>query len=247
MPQRVAIFGATSAIAADVARHYAKRGAQLFLVGRSHDKLNRLVSELSASVLGSALQDFDHTDQSDAAVHAAVTALGAIDVAVIAHGLLGDQLQSESRVEVAEQIARTNYLSVIALVIPLANHFEQRRAGHLAVLSSVAAERGRPRNYTYAAAKSAINTYLEGVRSRLYRKGVKVHILKLGPVDTPMTVGHPKNWLFSRSSEVARQIVRAIDRDVFEAYVPAFWRPVMFAVRNLPEFVFQRVSGLSGR
>lgn len=247
MPQQVAIFGATSAIASDVARLYAKRGARLFLVGRSVDKLTRLVAELSGNVVGSAVQDFDHTEQSGACVQAAIAALGAIDVAIIAHGLLGDQRESESRVEVAEQIARTNYLGVIGLVIPLANHLEQRGEGHLAVLSSVAAERGRPRNYTYAAAKSAINTYLEGVRSRLYRSGVKIHILKLGPVDTPMTVGHTKNLLFSRSTEVARQIVRAIDRDVFEAYVPSFWRPVMFAVRNLPEFVFQRVSGLSGR
>jgi decaprenylphospho-beta-D-erythro-pentofuranosid-2-ulose 2-reductase len=247
MPQQVAIFGATSAIAADVARKYAGRGARLFLVGRSADKLARLVDELGAAVVGSAVQDFDRTEQAEACVARVTAALPALEVAVIAHGVLGDQLESERRLDEAEQIARTNYLSVVALVMPLANYFEQRGQGHLAVLSSVAAERGRPRNYTYAAAKSALNTYLEGVRSRLYRAGVKIHILKLGPVDTPMTVGHQKNLLFSRSPEVARQIVRAIDRDVFEAYVPGFWRPVMFAVRNLPEFVFQRVSGLSGR
>jgi short-subunit dehydrogenase len=247
MPQRVAIFGATSSIAADLAREYARRGAQLYLVARSADKLARLVEELGPAVLGSAQQDFDRTEQAEQCVERAVSTLGALELAIIAHGLLGDQRESESHVEVAEQIARTNYLSVMALLIPLANHLEQRAAGHLAVLSSVAAERGRPRNYTYAAAKSALNTYLQGVRSRLYRKGVKVHILKLGPVDTPMTVEHPKNLLFSRSPDVARQIVGAIDRGVFEAYIPSFWRPIMFAVRNLPEQLFQRVSSLSGR
>ncbi|MDB4985380.1 MAG: oxidoreductase, short-chain dehydrogenase/reductase family, partial [Myxococcaceae bacterium] len=215
MSQQVAIFGATSAIAADVARLYAKRGARLYLVGRSGEKLARLARELGSQVVAQAAQDFDRTEQAEACVRAAIAALGAIDVAVIAHGLLGDQLESEAHVESAEQIARTNYLSVMALIIPLANHFESRSGGHLAVISSVAAERGRPRNYTYAAAKSALNTYLEGVRSRLYRRGVKVHVIKLGPVDTPMTVGHRKNLLFSRSPEVARQIVRAIDRDVF--------------------------------
>ncbi|MDB4972903.1 MAG: oxidoreductase, short-chain dehydrogenase/reductase family [Myxococcaceae bacterium] len=247
MPQQVAIFGATSAIAADVARLYTKRGAQLYLVARSEDKLERLVAELGSAVVGSAAQDFDRTERAEHCVATAIATLGHIDIAIIAHGVLGDQLESEASVETAEQIARTNYLSAVALIIPLANHFERRGYGHLAVMSSVAAERGRPRNYTYAAAKSALNTYLEGVRSRLYAKGVKVHILKLGPVDTPMTVDHPKNLLFSRAPEVARQIVRAIDRDVFEAYVPGYWRPVMFAVRHLPEFVFQRVRGLSAR
>jgi len=247
MTQNVVIFGATSAIAADVARHYAKRRARLYLVGRSTSKLSRLVAEIQPYVVGSAQQDFDRTEEAEACVQRAVAALGSIDVAIIAHGLLGDQQESESRVEVAEQIARTNYLSVVALVIPLANQLEASRGGHLAVLSSVAAERGRPRNYTYAAAKSALNTYLEGVRSRLYPSGAKVHVIKLGPVDTPMTEGHTKSLLFSRSSDVARQIASVIESNEFQVYVPRYWRPVMFAVRNLPEFLFQRVSGLSGR
>lgn len=247
MPQHIAIFGATSAIAAELARCYARRGARLYLVARNGEKLEALARELGPAVLGHAQQDFDRTEQAEACVAGAVAALGELDVAIIAHGLLGDQRESEARVDVAEQIARTNYLSVMALVIPLANYFEQARRGHLAVLSTVAAERGRPRNYTYAAAKSALNTYLEGVRSRLYAAGVKVHLIKLGPVDTPMTASHEKNALFAQSPKVARQIVCAIDRGAFEAYVPGFWRPIMFAVRNLPEVLFQRVSALSGR
>ncbi len=247
MPEHVAIFGATSAIAAEVARRYAARGARLYLVGRSREKLAHLAEGLARQVAGSAVQDFDRTDQAEACVRAAVAALGRLDIAILAHGLLGDQLESERSVAVAEQIARTNYLSVMALLIPLANELERQGCGQLVVLSSVAAERGRPRNYTYAAAKSALNTYLEGLGSRLYRGGVTVHTIKLGPVDTPMTASHEKNLLFSRPPEVARQIVRAIDRRRREAYVPSFWRPIMFAVRNLPEFLFQRVSGLSGR
>jgi decaprenylphospho-beta-D-erythro-pentofuranosid-2-ulose 2-reductase len=247
MPEHVAIFGATSAIAADVARLYAARGARLYLVARDADKLAALTAELAEHVAGWAQQDFDRTDAADGCVTRALQTLGHLDVALIAHGLLGDQRESELDAQVAEQIARTNYLSVVALVIPLANHFEARRSGHLAVLSSVAAERGRPRNYTYAAAKSALNTYLQGVRSRLYRAGVQVHTLKLGPVDTPMTINHNKNALFTQPARAARGVVRAIDRGIAEAYVPAFWRLIMPVVRNLPEAVFQRVGALSGR
>jgi decaprenylphospho-beta-D-erythro-pentofuranosid-2-ulose 2-reductase len=245
--EHVAIFGATSAIAGEIARVYAARGAKLYLAGRSADKLSKLAAELGDSVVGSAVQDFDELAAADSCVHVALAALGQIDVALIAHGLLGDQQQSEVALHEAEQIARTNYLSVMALLIPLANHMEQQRAGHLAVISSVAAERGRPRNYTYAAAKSALNTYLQGLRSRLYASNVQVHTIKMGPVDTPMTVNHRKNVLFARSADVAKQTVHAIASGESEAYVPRFWRPIMFTVRNLPEFVFQRFSALSGR
>jgi len=247
MEQRVAIFGASSAIAADVARLYQRRGARLFLVARNESKLSALVEELGSSVVGSAIQDFDLTDQAEACVAAAIHALGALDVALIAHGALGDQLLTERDVNAATKLAHTNYVSVQALVIPLANHLEKQRGGHLAVMSSVAADRGRPRNYTYAAAKAAINIYLQGVRSRLYSAGVKVHTLKLGPAITPMTESHPKNALFAQSSTVARLIVAAIEHGKAEAYVPGFWRYIMFIVRNLPEGLFQRIASISGR
>ena len=122
-----------------------------------------------------------------------------MDVAVIAHGWLGDQLASERDVAEAERIIATNFTSVVALLVPLGNHFEAAGAGNIAVLSSVAGDRGRPRNYTYGAAKGALNVYLQGLRTRLWSRGVRVQTLKLGPVDTPMTATHTKNLLFARA------------------------------------------------
>ena len=107
--------------------------------------------------------------------------------------------------------------------------------------------RGRPRNYTYGAAKGALNLYLQGLRSRLYPAGVKVTTLKLGPVDTPMTRTHRKNALFATPARAARDIVRALDRGAGEVYVPWYWRPIMAVVRNTPEPLFQRLGFLSGR
>jgi short-subunit dehydrogenase len=247
MTAHIAIFGATSAIAAATARVYAAQGARLYLVGRNLEKLQALEAELGDAVVAIDAQDFDDTAAAQGCVERAVTALGKLDVALIAHGLLGDQLRSERDWKEAEQIARTNYLSVMALIIPLANLLEAQRSGHLVVFSTVAAERGRPRNFSYAAAKSALNVYLQGVRSRLYPAGVQVHTIKLGPVDSPMTVSHKKSLLFSQVDDVARQVVRIVARGQREAYVPAYWRGIMFAVRNMPEFLFQKIGALSQR
>ena len=92
-----------------------------------------------------------------------------------------------------------------------------------------------------------MNTYLEGLRTRLWNCGARVHILKLGPVDTPMTVDHEKNALFATPERVARGIVRTIDRGRFVAYLPWYWRPIMAVVRILPEPIFQKLPFLSGR
>ena len=247
MSQRVLIVGATSAIAADVARAYAARGARLHLLARSAPKLQALVETLGTAVVTFALADFTDLGQVEPLVRQAEVELGGIDVVLIAHGDLGDQVKSERRFDEAEAIFRTNLLSVVAFLVPLANLLEMQGSGCIGVITSVAGERGRPRNYTYGAAKGALNVYLQGLRSRLFRAGVQVVTLKLGPVDTPMTVSHQKTALFAQPARVAASIVHALDAGAAEAYVPSFWGAIMPIVRNTPERVFQLLPFLSGR
>ena len=142
--ERVLILGATSAIAAEVARGFAARGGRLFLIGRNRDKLASLQEALGPAVVaGTAAADFNDTGRATRLIDEAFAALGGVDVAVIAHGLLGDQLATERDFSDAETVLRTNFLSVVALLVPLGNRMEAQGRGHIAVLSSVAGDRGR--------------------------------------------------------------------------------------------------------
>ncbi len=226
---------------------HAGRGDRLHLVGRSREKLDELMCRLgtvSVSVEGADLGDLD---ACAGIVERAIETLGGLDRVLVAHGDLGEQELSERSWSEAERILRVNYLSPVALLMPLANHFEKQRSGSIGVITSVAGERGRPRNYTYGSAKGGLNVYLQGLKSRLYRKGVHVTTLKLGPVDTPMTRDHEKTALFGEKSAVARDIVSAMDAGRAAAFSPWFWRYIMLVVRNTPEWLFQRLSFLSGR
>ncbi|HKO51651.1 MAG TPA: SDR family NAD(P)-dependent oxidoreductase [Polyangiaceae bacterium] len=245
--RHVLIFGATSAVAAEVAVLCAARGDRLHLVGRNTEKLAEVARRCALAQVTTQTADFAQLEQNEQCVTEAVHALGRIDCVLIAHGELGDQLASERSFADAEQILRINFSSVVSLLIPLANHLEQAKSGTLGVITSVAGDRGRPRNYTYGAAKGALNIYLQGLRTRLYASGVSVTTLKLGPVDTPMTRDHKKHALFGKPRSVARSILKALDARVPEAYVPSFWRATMPIVKNTPEWLFQRLSFLSGR
>lgn len=247
MQRRTLILGATSAIATEVATICAARGDRLYLVGRDAEKLHVLVTALGGAVVGHESADFARFDEAPALVQRAIASLGGLDRALLAHGWLGDQAKSERDFAYARAIVDTNFTSAVALLLPLAAHFEAQGHGHLAAITSVAGERGRPRNYTYGASKRALGCYLEGLRSRLYRKGVRVHDIKLGPVPTPMSEGHPQNFLWGEKRAVARGIVRAMERRWHVVYLPWTWRFVMAVVRVLPEFVFQRFGFLAGR
>jgi short-subunit dehydrogenase len=244
---RVLIFGATSAIAQQVAELHEKRGDRLHLVARNRDKLLDVASLCKSAEISTQVADFAELQQNAHVVGSALETLGGVDSVLIAHGDLGDQLASERSFDAAEAILRTNFLSVVSLLIPLANHMEAQGGGRIGVITSVAGDRGRPRNYTYGCAKGALNIYLQGLRTRLYAAKVSVTTLKLGPVDTPMTRDHRKHLLFGKPDSVAEAIVRAMDARVPEAYVPSFWRAIMPLVRNTPESLFQKLPFLSGR
>ncbi|MCK6569969.1 SDR family NAD(P)-dependent oxidoreductase [Myxococcota bacterium] len=249
--KRVAIFGATSAVAAAAAERWAARGDRLFLAGRDAEKLAALRARLgNAAVAGDFQGDFTAPGVASAAVGAAFATFaetGPLDVALVAHGLLGEQQETERDFTAADAVLQTNFNATIALLVPLVNGLEAQGHGALGVITSVAGERGRPRNYTYGAAKAGLNTYLQGVRSRLYGRGVAVHTFKLGPVDSPMTTTHTKHALFSTPERVAPILVDRLDGPGGEHYVPGYWRPILGVVRALPEAVFQRFGFLAGR
>jgi short-subunit dehydrogenase len=250
--ERVLVLGATSAIAAEVALIHARRGDRVHLVGRNPDKLAEVARRCSEAAQAPShvthqRADFADLGANEKVIADAIAALGSVDAALVAHGDLGDQLASERSFADAEATLRTNFLSVVALLIPLANHMETARHGRIGVITSVAGDRGRPRNYTYGAAKGAVAIYLQGLRTRLYASGVTVTTLKLGPVDTPMTRDHDKHVLFGNPAGVADGIVHAMDARTPEAYVPSFWRAIMPVVKNTPERLFQKLPFLSGR
>lgn len=246
-PLNVLIFGATSAVASEAALLYAARGDRLHLVARNPEKLATLARRCDATNVTVQAADFAQLETNERTVQQAIAALPHVDVVLIAHGDLGDQLASERSFVDAEHILRVNFMSVVSLLVPLSNHLEQAKSGSIGVITSVAGDRGRPRNYTYGAAKGALNIYLQGLRTRLYPAGVSVTTIKLGPVDTPMTRDHKKHALFGKPKSVARSIVRALEARDAEAYVPSFWRGAMPIVKNTPEWLFQRLSFLSGR
>ena len=242
---RVLIIGATSAIAQAFARLRVPRGDELFLVARDAAKLQILVADLQVrgakkiSILAADANDFErHAPMLETARRE----LEDVDTVLIAHGVLGDQRAAERDFKLAEQAYKTNFLSVVSLLTPIAAYFEARRRGTIAVISSVAGERGRQSNFIYGSAKGGLSLYLAGLRNRLHPSGVTVLTIKPGFVDTPMTAHLPKGPLFASPEKVARDISRAIDKGRDVLYTPAIWFWIMAVVRLIPETVFKRLK-----
>jgi len=239
------IVGATSAIAEATARVFAARGDALFLVARNGAQLESVASDLrvrGAGRVGQFVMDANAHERHAELLTAAMDFLGGLDRVLIAHGTLSDQAACQQSVEQTLDEINTNALSVIALLTPIANHMEAQAHGNIAVISSVAGDRGRQSNYVYGAAKAMVTAFLSGLRQRLYTSGVSVTTIKPGFVDSPMTQAFPKGPLWASPDRVAKDIVRAIDAGKPVAYVPGFWRWIMLIVRHIPERIFVRLK-----
>ncbi len=242
---RILILGATSALAHETAKNFAKDGASFVLVARSQYKLQTISSDLSvrgAKEVETIEADFNDISRHAEILEAALKPFAGLDMALVAYGTLGDQQLCEQDVEAALQEFTTNGTSVIALLTLLANYFEQQKRGCIAVISSVAGDRGRQSNYVYGAAKGAVTVFLQGLRNRLAKKGVAVVTIKPGMVDTPMTAHMRKGLLFADAKKVGHGIYEAMLKHKEVAYVPGYWRYVMWIIKSIPEPVFKKLN-----
>jgi short-subunit dehydrogenase len=244
--KKILIIGATSAIAEASARLFAARGDALFLVARNSEHLRVIAADLAVrGAMRTATATLEATDfgAHAAVLDAAVRELGALDVVLIAHGTLSDQLQCQDSVEALRREFDVNAVSAMALLTLLANRLEAQKHGTLAVISSVAGDRGRQSNYVYGSAKAAVTAFLGGLRQRLAKANVDVLTVKPGFVDTPMTAAFPdKGALWVQPERVAASIVKAIDARRNVVYLPWFWRWIMLVIRHVPEPLFKKLK-----
>ena len=199
----------------------------------------------AAGFVDTAVTDLDQTQGHPELLAHAINALGGLDVAYVAMGLLGEQTKAERSFPDAGRILHTNFVAPASLLTWLAGYCAQRHGGTLAVLSSVAGDRGRKSNYVYGSSKAGLSAFVDGLRNRIDREGVKVMTIKPGPVRTSMTEGMKGARKFADVNKVAAAIVKAVDKgtkgpDVL--YVPGIWRVIMGGIRAIPEGRFKKMD-----
>jgi decaprenylphospho-beta-D-erythro-pentofuranosid-2-ulose 2-reductase len=243
---RILIVGATSLIAQHCARLWAQTGpTEFWLVGRHRPRLQELAQDLqlrsaqaSCHILEGELLEANQI----APLVAQLATAGPFDLALIAHGYLPDQTACQTDLDLAQQALQINGVSPVLWMEALAGLMQAANHGTLAVLGSVAGDRGRRSNYTYGAAKGLIERYAQGLQHRLAPTRVKVILIKPGPTATPMTTGRQEGGPpLAPVEQVARDILRGVARGKPLIYTPGYWGLVMAVLRGLPHSIFVRL------
>ena len=238
------ILGATSGIARAYIDRVASEFEKIVLVARDAEKLSQLSAHVET--ISSASVEVITADLADSSKHEALVSIVAgkvnsIDCALVAYGVLTDQSRCASDAKYAMEQFNLNGTSTISLSLYLAEQMVSQGGGTLAVIGSVAGDRGRRSNYCYGSAKSAVESFLAGLRSEMQKRKVHVLTIKPGFVDTPMTSEIKKGALWASADKVATDIDTAIKKKKNILYTPWFWRYIMLVIKSIPEFIFKKL------
>ncbi|GAB5466176.1 MAG: SDR family oxidoreductase [Candidatus Kapaibacteriales bacterium] len=248
MNKKVFVYGATSAIAQEVMKIWAKRGYSMHLVSRSQEKLEAVIGDLkirnsSVSISHSISDATDYSSHTNA-INEGIQEHQRFDIYLIAHGSLPDQESIQNDTSASLKEFEVNATSYISLLTEIASQREKDSGkSTLAVISSVAGERGRKALYLYSAAKAAVTQYLSGLRQRFVEKSnITILTIKPGIINTPMTADLPDSPLATDAPKAAKLIAKAIESGDEVAYIPGFWKPIMSVIKHIPESIFKKLK-----
>lgn len=245
--QRIVIVGATSAIAEHCVRLWVTRqSADLILLGRDAQRMERIATDLKVrspqSEVRVMVADFLDARAIDAVV-GAIFAMGPVDLVLIAQGSLPAQAHCQQDLQACHDALEINGVSPVLFAEAFATGMEKANRGTIALMGSVAGDRGRKSNYVYGAAKGLVTRYAQGLQHRLAATAVQVTLIKPGPTDTPMTA-HLKSEgaKLAPVEDVARVIVDGIESGARVIYAPGKWWLIMMVIRHLPSFIFNKMN-----
>lgn len=242
---KAVILGATKGMGRAVGRVMAARGDELFLLGRDIADLERSAGDLAADGVrpaGVARADLEDPSTFAPALDAAEAALGGLDAVIVTAALFVPQAKLEEDAELCARLLTVDFTNTVLFCEVARKRLLARGGGTLCVFSSVAGDRGRKPIFLYGAAKAGLSSYLEGLDHRYSGEGLRIVTVKPGFVRTASTQGLPEPPFAGDPEDVAKRVVRAIDRGVPVVYAPAAWGPIMATIRALPRAVMRRVS-----
>jgi short-subunit dehydrogenase len=244
--KNVLILGANSAMARAMARQLASPGVQLALAGRQVKEMEKTAGDAAIRGRGPApwVVPFDAQALETHAKfwHQVLAKLKTVDEVYVFFGQMHPQPEAQRDFRLAEEMLVTNYVGAVSILEKIAATLEERQAGLIVGISSVAGDRGRRSNYLYGSSKAGLSAFLSGLRNRLAPAGVHVMTVKPGFVDTPMTANLEKGPLYAKPEAVARGIVRAAARRKDVVYLPFFWKWIMLIIIHIPEGIFKKLK-----
>lgn len=232
------VVGASSGIGREIASQLAAQGCKVAAVARRAARLEELAGD-SGQILP-FVHDVTHYSEVPALFQEITGKLGGLDLIVYASGVMPIVEVDEFDFAKDRAMIETNDLGAVAWLNEAAVRFKNTGHGSIVGIGSVAGDRGRMKQPVYNASKAFLHTYLEGLRNRLSRHGVKVVTIKPGPVQTDMIAG--LGFKDAMTAERAATLILKKADKIGEHYLSIKHAIIFAIIRNIPSWILRRLN-----
>jgi len=233
------IVGASSGLGRELAYLLAESGCKTAILARDEERL-RFVAGKHPQRLLPFVHDVRDTDAVPELFQQITKELGGLDLVIYCSGVMPEVGPHEFNFQKDKLMVDVNLIGAIAWLNQAAIRFQETRSGTIVGIGSVAGDRGRCGQPVYNTTKAALATYLEALRNRLSRLGVRVVTIKPGPMQTEMT-----RHLHLRGAmlpQIAAKKVLAKSRKTGEHYLKPTHRIAFALIRMIPSPIFRRLK-----
>ena len=235
--KNILIIGANSSITRDCIKIWSKQNNKFFFVARDIVELNKFMSQIEYNHIdfnNKYILDLNNIEDHIEIFNRAKAYLKKIDIVFICYGTLPNQSECE---KIFIYYQKKSKISIINLAI---KNLDENST--IAVVTSVAGDRGRSSNYIYGACQSMVNEYISGIRQKLHGSKIRLLTIKPGLIDTKMTNHFKKNFLWTKSDVAAKKITKAVNSRKDEVYIPFYWNFIMKVIKIIPTKIFKRLK-----
>ncbi len=235
------VMGSTSTIAQQICMELALKGCkQFFLLARDEKKNNIFAKNLELKFNVKIIKKIIDLNQISELDPQTKKDINDYDLYLLSAGYLGNTELANNNLEESKKITLVNFYSLLPWLLQITTKKRLNSKGRLWILTSVAGDRGKPSNYQYGAAKSALTIFCEGILLRCINKPFAVRIIKAGFIKSPMTKDIKPSFLCTNPSLMAKKLLKNPNKRGIH-YFPWWWKWIMFVIKIAPESIIAKL------
>ena len=242
MEKNILIIGANSDIIKELIKIFIDNNYYLYLLTRDKIKLKNYLDN-SIVKKNYHIIEFDPKNYID--LPTILDSLRPVPtISILANGYMGENSEFPENPSNIKKVIDINFTYSAIISEMILNVFKKKNnsKGNLIVLSSIAGERGRAKNYIYGSAKSGITNYFSGLRQKYNSTNIIITTMILGFVKTKMTLKEDMSPLLTTTPEkIAKSIYKSILKKN-DIYFPFIWKIIGLIIRLLPERIFKKLK-----
>lgn len=234
--KRIVIVGASSGMGKCIAEKYVKLNHQVAITGRRQELLAQIKN--NNPQIETACFDIMKVDALQH-LEKLINQLGGLDLLIISAG--GGETNEAYEWDKEEWMVQLNVNAFSRITHWAYQFFMHQGHGQLAVISSIAANRGNAVSPAYSAAKAFQSVYMEGlaIKANKSLKPVFITVIEPGFVATKKHKG--KTFWVIPVEKAANQIIDAIEQKKQKAYISKRWQLVAWLLKRIPYNMYRRL------